>query len=132
MIKGEWHVFTVGIYKKVLHFVVGGDTPWLQRETVRRGLKMANISPINTEDSAAFTYTVPNSNNIMIWLKLPPTTPYALGLLSHEALHTTRAILENFADTPLSDGSEEPYCYLLQHIVQCCLEEFRGKGKGKK
>lgn len=65
-----------------------------------------------------------NSEKVfIIWINKTNNYNYFLSCLSHEALHTTVAILKQIS-VSLHYDTEEVYCYLLQHIMQLCLDNI--------
>ncbi len=89
------------------------------KDTVQARLAVNAILPISTEGvfvNRAVTFYSPGYP-IVTWFPSTPLTVEGLSIINHEILHIVVSIL-SWAGVPLTDESEEVYCYMLQYYTK--------------
>jgi len=60
----------------------------------------------------------------VVWIPKRPKTEKEYATLTHELLHATFYILNNWADIPFTKDTQEAFSHLLGYLTEKCLIKF--------
>lgn len=128
----------VPIYGYKLHISIGDDykkvVSTINRRTKSTKLNEADLTSIkdalNTEHTLGFFLDLYIHGNGLIWLnpKLNPNSTKDFITLSHEMNHAAIQIF-SYIGSSVNKETEEPFCYLHDHLTEVCLEELEKRKK---
>lgn len=131
----------VPIYGYKLHISIGDDYKKIV-STINRRTKTAKLNELDLSSikdainptTLGFFLDLYIYGNGLIWLNpnLNPNSTKDFITLSHEMNHAAIQIF-SFIGSSINKETEEPFCYLHDHLTEVCLEELeKTKKNGNK
>lgn len=122
----KYKVINIDLYRRDITVFIGSHEEfkdWVTSIAAPKSWEQLIESVVYSDDDSigSYWYNINNGNGI-IELPKHPKTPEEIATASHEALHATFRLLDYVGVEYMRNGSNEPFTYTLEYIVNGIMD----------